>query len=63
MADAHFGIGIYQYYADVAPAAAKLLRWLLLLPGGDRVKGLQRDRQDARERRGCCAAKPTSSVT
>jgi hypothetical protein len=39
--DAHFGIGVYEYYADVASSAAKLLRWLLLLPGGDRVKGLQ----------------------
>jgi tetratricopeptide (TPR) repeat protein len=39
--DAHFGIGLYHYYADVAPAPAKLLRWLLFLPGGDRVKGLQ----------------------
>jgi tetratricopeptide (TPR) repeat protein len=39
--DAHFGIGLYHYYADVAPAAAKFLRWLLFLPGGDRVKGLQ----------------------
>jgi hypothetical protein len=41
MADAHFGIGVYQYYADVASAGAKILRWLLFLPGGDRVKGLQ----------------------
>ena len=41
LADAHFGIGIYQYYADVASAAAKVFRWLLLLPGGDRVRGLQ----------------------
>ena len=40
MHDAWFGIGLYHYYADVAPAAAKLLRWLLFLPGGDRVKGL-----------------------
>jgi tetratricopeptide (TPR) repeat protein len=39
--DAYFGIGLYKYYADVAPAAAKLLRWLLLLPGGDRKEGLQ----------------------
>lgn len=39
--DAYFGIGMYQYYADVAPAAARFLRWLLLLPGGDRVRGLQ----------------------
>jgi hypothetical protein len=39
--DAHFGIGLYRYYADVAPRYAKLLRWLLLLPGGDRVSGLR----------------------
>jgi len=39
--DAYFGIGLYHYYADVAPPAAKMLRWLLFLPGGDRVKGLQ----------------------
>ena len=39
--DAWFGIGLYHYYADVAPAALKFLRFLLLLPGGDRVKGLQ----------------------
>ena len=39
--DAHFGIGLYHYYADVAPAAARIVRWLLFLPGGDRVKGLQ----------------------
>ena len=39
--DAYFGIGLYHYYADVAPAATKMLRWLLFLPGGDRVKGMQ----------------------
>jgi tetratricopeptide (TPR) repeat protein len=39
--DAYFGIGLYHYYADVAPAAAKFLRWMLSLPGGDRAKGLQ----------------------
>lgn len=39
--DAYFGIGLYQYYADVAPAAAKILRWLFLLPGGDKKQGLQ----------------------
>jgi len=46
--DAYFGIGLYHYYADVAPAAAKFLRWLLLLPGGDRTKGLQ-EMLEARE--------------
>lgn len=39
--DAYFGIGLYQYYADIAPAAAKILRWLLMLPGGDRDEGLE----------------------
>ena len=39
--DAYFGIGLYHYYADVAPAFAKMLRWLFLLPGGDRERGLQ----------------------
>jgi tetratricopeptide (TPR) repeat protein len=31
---------MYKYYADVAPTAAKILRFLLLLPGGDREEGL-----------------------
>ena len=39
--DAYFGIGLYHYYADVAPMGAKFLRWLLLLPGGDRAQGLR----------------------
>lgn len=38
--DAAFGIGMYRYYAAVAPAALRMLRWLLLLPGGDRQAGL-----------------------
>jgi hypothetical protein len=49
LGDAYFGIGLYHYYAAVAPAAAKILRFLLLLPGGDRVQGLQ-EMQKARER-------------
>jgi hypothetical protein len=39
--DAYFGIGMYKYYAAVAPTAAKILRFLLLLPGGDREVGLR----------------------
>jgi hypothetical protein len=46
--DAKFGIGMYRYYADVAPAALRMLRWLLLLPGGDREQGLEQ-MQDARD--------------
>ena len=51
--DAYFGIGLYHYYADVAPVAAKMLRWLLLLPGGDREAGL---REMLRARDGGAAA-------
>jgi tetratricopeptide (TPR) repeat protein len=39
--DARFGVGLYKYYADIAPTAAKVLRFLLMLPGGDRVEGLK----------------------
>ena len=41
MHDAEFGFGMYRYYAGVAPAVLRWLRWLLLLPGGNRVQGLQ----------------------
>lgn len=39
--DAYFGMGMYKYYADIAPAAARFLRVLLFLPGGDRKLGLE----------------------
>jgi tetratricopeptide (TPR) repeat protein len=38
--DAYFGIGMYKYYADVAPTVAKVLRFLLMLPGGNKTEGL-----------------------
>jgi tetratricopeptide (TPR) repeat protein len=40
LTDAYFGIGLYHYYAAVAPPAARMLRWILMLPGGDRMRGL-----------------------
>jgi len=40
MHDAQFGIGMYRYYAGVAPAIFRFVRFLLLLPGGDRAGGL-----------------------
>ena len=49
LVDAKFGLGLYHYIADVAPAASKVLRWLLLLPGGDRELGL-REMLEARDR-------------
>jgi len=39
--DAYFGLGLYHYYAGVAPTGAKILRFLLALPGGDRAAGLE----------------------
>jgi predicted Zn-dependent protease len=42
LVDAQFGLGLYEYYADIAPTAAKILRVLLMLPGGDRARGLAR---------------------
>ena len=47
--DAYFGIGLYHYYADVVPGTVKFVRWLMFLPGGDRVKGL-REMLQARDR-------------
>lgn len=41
MHDAAFGFGMYRYYAAVAPAVLRMMRWLFLLPGGNRAEGLQ----------------------
>lgn len=41
LSDAYFGLGLYHYYAAIAPTAARLLRFLLLLPSGDRTGGLR----------------------
>jgi len=41
IADARFGLGLYRYLAGVVPAPIRLLAWLLMLPGGDRVRGWQ----------------------
>ena len=41
LTDAYFGLGLYRYYADVGPRVLQMLRWLLLLPGGDRARGLE----------------------
>ena len=47
--DAEFGIGMYRYYADIAPAVFRFLRFLLLLPGGDREDGLRQLERAASE--------------
>jgi hypothetical protein len=38
--DALFGLGLYDYYADVLPRLLKLLRVFARIPGGDRERGL-----------------------
>jgi tetratricopeptide (TPR) repeat protein len=35
-----FGLGLYDYYADVLPKLLKLLGFLTGIPGGDRARGL-----------------------
>jgi len=64
--DAYFGVGMYQYYADVAPATAKILRFLLRLPGGNRTEGLaqmQRARTRGRAARTGSARRPPARST
>lgn len=39
-ADVLFGLGLYDYYVDVLPRYARVLRFLSRLPGGDRLRGL-----------------------
>jgi tetratricopeptide (TPR) repeat protein len=41
LSDAYFGLGLYHYYAAIAPTAARVVRFLLLLPAGDRAGGLK----------------------
>jgi hypothetical protein len=48
-AEALFGLGLYDYYADVLPRALKLLRVLARIPGGDRERGLSAI-EEAKER-------------
>jgi hypothetical protein len=49
MVDASFGIGAYRYYAAIAPGYLRWLRWLLLLPGGDRAGGLAQMERASRD--------------
>jgi hypothetical protein len=39
-ADVLFGLGLYDYYADVLPRFARVLRFLAGLPSGNRARGL-----------------------
>jgi hypothetical protein len=41
MADANLGLGLYNYYVDTLSAMAKILRFFMGIPGGDKKVGLQ----------------------
>ncbi len=43
--DANFGLGVYNYFVDTLPGYVKMLRFLILLPGGDRETGLRQIQQ------------------
>jgi hypothetical protein len=40
-AEVRFGLGLYDYFADVLPRFFKLVRFFLGIPGGDRERGLR----------------------
>lgn len=41
MADAYLGLGLYNYYVDTLSAMAKILRFFMGIPGGDKRAGLR----------------------
>lgn len=41
LADADFGIGLYNYYIDTLSAIAKMLRFFMGIPGGSKQDGLR----------------------
>jgi predicted Zn-dependent protease len=41
MADAYAGLGLYNYYVDTLSAFAKILRFFMGIPGGDKREGLR----------------------
>lgn len=49
--DAYLALGLYNYYADVAPTLVKVMRVLLLLPSGSRSEGLKQLERASRDGR------------
>ncbi len=41
MADAYAGLGLYNYYVDTLSALAKMLRFFMGIPGGDKQEGIR----------------------
>jgi len=41
LADAYLGLGLYNYYADTLSAAARVLRFFMGIPGGNKQEGIR----------------------
>jgi hypothetical protein len=41
LADADFGLGLYNYYADTLSAGARILRFFMGIPGGNKQDGIR----------------------
>jgi tetratricopeptide (TPR) repeat protein len=41
LADADFGLGLYNYYADTLSSMAKMLRFFMGIPGGNKLEGIR----------------------
>lgn len=41
MADADFGLGLYNYYIDTLSAATRILRFFMGIPGGNKQEGIR----------------------
>lgn len=41
LADADFGLGLYDYYVDTLSALARMLRFLMGIPGGSKADGIR----------------------
>jgi tetratricopeptide (TPR) repeat protein len=41
LADADFGLGLYNYYIDTLSAAARVLRFFMGIPGGNKKEGIR----------------------
>ncbi len=41
LADTYFGLGLYNYYVDTLSGIAKILRFFMGIPGGNKLEGLR----------------------
>ena len=49
LADAEFGLGLYNYYVDTMSGMAKLLSFFMGIPGGNKQEGIRQLEQDMTE--------------